>query len=59
MKVTVYFNWQIGLMVCLGKTYENRMYISVDIPFFVIQIFWFKQKNKMTHNSDKLINDKN
>ena len=30
MKVVVYFNWQIGLMVCLGKTYENRMYISFE-----------------------------
>lgn len=46
MGVDVYFNWQIGFMVSLGKTYENRMYISFDVPLFIIQIFWFKQKIK-------------
>ena len=44
MKVHFWFNWQIGLMIAFGETFEKRPYISIEIPLLIIQISWTKKK---------------
>ena len=47
MKVDFWFSWQIGLMLSVGKTYFKRKYLTVEIPFLIIQLFWFKPPEKL------------
>jgi len=46
MNIYFYFSWQIGLMLSVGKQYEHRLYLTIEIPFCIIQILWFKPKKK-------------
>ncbi len=42
MKILIYTNWQIGFLISFGFNYERRFYISIDMPFFWIQVLTFK-----------------
>ena len=44
MKISCYYSNQIGFIITWGTNYEKRKYISFDIPFLIIQVFWFKNK---------------
>ena len=39
----IYYNNSIGVMVGWGVNYEGRPYITLDIPFCMIQIFLKKK----------------
>ena len=52
MKVKIYAAWQFGLMVDIGKNFENRKYICLDIPFLTFQLL-FKAKNDNEKNEKK------
>jgi len=47
MKIHFWFSWQIGLMLTVGKQYEKRKYLTIEIPFLIIQILWFKPPKKI------------
>ncbi len=47
MKVQAWYYNQIGLMITWGVNYENRKYVSLDIPFFIIQILGSKPKRNV------------
>jgi len=38
--IKVFYSNQIGFMICWGKNFQSRPYITFDIPFFIIQIFF-------------------
>lgn len=37
--IKIWYNGQVGFMISWGKNWEDRPYISIDIPFLAIQIF--------------------
>lgn len=41
-KINFYLGWQIGLMIDFGKTYDNKKYICLEIPFLTIQFVILK-----------------
>jgi hypothetical protein len=53
MKIIVFTSWQFGLMLSFGKNYEKRRYITIELPFFVIQILFKRPK---TSNGEALEN---
>lgn len=42
MKLEFYFQWQLGLMISVGRNFEKRPYLTIEIPLLIIQILWFK-----------------
>jgi hypothetical protein len=50
MKISVFTNWQFGIMISFGKNYEKRKYLTIELPFLVIQILFKapEMKNKAT-----------
>ena len=42
----IWFSWQIGLMITFGVNFQKRAYITIEIPFVMIQIFLFKYNKK-------------
>jgi hypothetical protein len=40
MKILVFTNWQFGLMLSFGTNYERRKYLTLELPFLVIQILF-------------------
>jgi hypothetical protein len=37
--IKIFYTNQFGFMIGWGTNYENRPYISLDLPFCFIQIF--------------------
>lgn len=48
MKIDFYYNSQIGLMISWGTNFQQRKYITIEIPFLIIQIFLLNNKNTKT-----------
>ena len=46
MKIYFIFAWQFGIMFSVGINYEKITYITIEIPFLIIQILLRKPKNK-------------
>jgi hypothetical protein len=38
MKIQVWYNSQFGLLISWGIQFEGRRYVSIDLPFLIIQI---------------------
>jgi hypothetical protein len=38
MKINIWYSNQIGIMLTWGVQYEGRKYVSLDIPFLIIQV---------------------
>ena len=45
MRITFFTAWQIGLLVTFGVNYEQRKYVTIEIPFLVIQVLFKRPKN--------------
>jgi hypothetical protein len=45
MKILVFTNWQFGIMLSFGTNYEKRKYLTIELPFLVIQILFKPPKN--------------
>lgn len=47
--IKIFYAQQVGFMITWGRNFERIPYISLDLPFCVIQIFFKKHKlNKQT-----------
>jgi len=44
MKIHIWYNGQFGLMISWGTQFEGRKYISLDLPFLIIQILGKRPK---------------